>query len=256
MNMITDEMEAQIVKYIDEFMNFMNINSFPQIDILSRVASEKTLSKNGVEVAAQAHFTPETGRHTLTITTNIPLLKYVIFHEFVHVFDTESLCKSENVTIAKCKYMGIHGYTEYHASQIELLTLLGANSAKDTICFSMKDIIHTMSGKISVQNYIDDRYSTAKALFCASGFPQSVASLGTALGILFNYWGLRSICRMFATDYEEIVDNEAFLHFIPSKDFSAMNMLMNGWLKKTQIDTLMLIYINTILRMNTTYKLE
>lgn len=257
--MITDEMEAQVVEYIDEFTDFMNINSFPQIHLFPREASLEVLQKNGVEFAARANYFPDlpvANQHVLTISTNIPLLKYVLFHEFVHILDTEMLVKSKDVTTAKCRFGGVHGYTEYHASQIELLLLLGARSSNEQIEFSMKDIIHTMSGKISVQNYIDDRHLTAKVLFCDSGFPQSIASLGTALGVLFNYWGLRSICRMHATDYEEIIDNEAFLNFIPSKDFSEMNRMMNGWLTKPQIESLMPIYVKTILRLQMMYNLE
>lgn len=47
--------------------------------------------------------------------------------------------------------MSITGYTEYHASQVELMQLLGANFVGEIICFSMNDNINTqMTEKIFV----------------------------------------------------------------------------------------------------------
>ena len=64
---------------------------------------------------------------------------YILFHEFTHILDAETYARGDKV-----KYATSSGFTEYHASQIELLKMLGANSANEHISFSTKKMVKTI----------------------------------------------------------------------------------------------------------------
>ena len=68
-----------------------------------------------------------------------------------------------------------------------------------------------------------------------SDFPADVETLTITFGLVFNYWGRRSICKMYALDYIEKVDNEAIEKFIGKESFKALDAFMNGWLTEYQI---------------------
>lgn len=50
---------------------------------------------------------------------------------------------------------------------------------------------------------------------------------------------------MYATNFVETIDNEAFLKIIPTMKFSLINNLMQGWLDENKIDLSILLYTNT-----------
>lgn len=66
------------------------------------------------------------------------------------------------------------------------------------------------------------------------------------MGIFYNYLGLRAICEMYSTDYKEMINNGAFLKFIPTQHSVALNSLMHGWFDAKKIETSIVIYINII----------
>lgn len=57
---------------------------------------------------------------------NDQYIKSILFHEFTHIYDTnitfKEIINNENLISA------INAYTEYHASQIEILSNIGYNS--------------------------------------------------------------------------------------------------------------------------------
>ena len=89
----------------------------------------------------------------------------------------------------------------------------------------------------------------------AKHFPKDDNTLKSAFGVLYNYWGLRSICEMYASDYVEEVQNDAFLQFIPTINFCLMNIMMHGWLDKQNIEKSIPLYINTLFPLIEKYKL-
>lgn len=157
------------------------------------------------------------------------------------MYDSEMLANKD-----KMRYLGLSGYTEYHASQIELMLLLGAKKANDSISFSMNNTIITVSGKRKVSEYVREKQMHAINLFRRVDFPADLEPLKTAVGILFNYFGLRSICELYSVDYIEDVDNEAFLKYISSFYFSALNSLMHGILNSEAIEKSINIYVNIV----------
>ena len=225
------QINKQIANYVDEYVRFMGIKHFPTYDLKFKKVSLSKADSQGFDSLASTAYDVNVNNHTLCIATNLPLAKYVLFHEFTHMLDSE-----EHTDGNKNRYAGLFGYTEYHASQVELMQLLGAKSIEDIPSFSMNSVVHTLAGEKRISQYVYEKQMHAIELFSRSDFPASIDTLKSAVGVLHNYWGLRSICEMYAADFVETVDNSAFLKFIPTMHFSALNRLMHGWMDKTKID--------------------
>lgn len=240
----------QLDAYVDEYKAFMGIGHFPKYSLQTKSISMAAADTQGFETVASAFYQPLTGQHTLVISTNQCLSKYVMFHEFTHVYDSEQYVNGDKV-----RYLGLSGYTEYHASQVELAQLLGAKTIDAIPTFSMNTIISTFTKENSVLQYVQDKYQHAIDLFSRPDFPANINTLKSAFGVLYNYWGLRSICEMYSTDFVETIDNAAFLKFIPTMNFTLINNLMHGWLDKIKIDLSISLYANTIMPIIRDYKL-
>ena len=95
------------------------------------------------------------------------------------------------------------GYMEYHASQVELLVMMGATTINDRISFSVSDSLNGIDE--SVLQYLETKLDMAKRMIQDPELKKRVDGLGA----IFNFFGLKSICYMFATDF---VDN-----YVPSE---------------------------------------
>nr|WP_294669896.1 hypothetical protein [uncultured Ruminococcus sp.] len=244
------DISKQLNIYVNEYKKFMGINHFPKYILQTQEVSTSTADLQGFEVAAATFYQPLIHQHTLIISTNLNLSKYLMFHEFTHMYDSELYVNGD-----KMRYAGLSGYTEYHASQVELVQLLGAKTIDKIPSFSMNMIISTVAGDKSVLKYVQEKYQHAIDLFSRVDFPANVNTLKTAVGVLYNYWGLRSICEMYATNFVETIDNRAFIKFIPAMNFTLLNNLMHGWLDKTNIDLSINLYVSTIFPIIQDYKL-
>lgn len=240
----------QIKEYEDEYKTFMEIKDFPSYNIQTKVASAETAQNQGFESIACADYNTEANSHMLTVSNNLTLVKHVVFHEFTHILDSEIYVNGDKV-----RYMGISGFTEYHASQIELLNLLGAKSNSEILQFSMNDTIETLMGVKTVQQYIDEKQQHSIDLFGRKDFPASIDVLKSSVGIMFNYFGLRSICELYATDYNENINNQAYMKFISTQQFTAINNLMHGWLDGPRINLSILLYNSVIMSIIKGYRL-
>lgn len=241
----------QLKSYENDYKSFMGIEQFPRYTVQTKEVSLSTAESQGFEAAAAAFYQPETKQHTLLISTNLSLFKQIVFHEFTHILDSEVYVNGDNI-----RYAGLSGYTEYHASQVELAFLLGANSIDNIPSFSVKRILSTYAGEKSVSQYVSDKQKHAMDLFSRNDFPSNLSTLKSALGVLYNYLGLRSICEMYATDYEEIIDNGSFLKHLSTLHFYLINNLMHGWLDQTRIDMSIPLYVNTIVPIIREYNLQ
>ena len=81
----------QINVYVDDYKVFMGIDYFPQYNLQTKSVSLAIADAQGFEVAAGTGYEPLTGRHTLTISTNLNLERYLAFHEFTHMYDSDSI---------------------------------------------------------------------------------------------------------------------------------------------------------------------
>lgn len=239
---------AKIKEYESSFKKFMGINTFPQYTLHTKEVSLFVADAQGYDSVASTHYDVQGNSHTLTVSTNLLLCKYLLFHEFTHILDSELYVNND-----KMRYLGISGFTEYHASQIELMAMLGMQSINDKPTFSMNKVIHTISGDKSVKQYVSEKQQHAIELFNRADFPSSIETLKSSFGILYNYWGLRSICEMYATDYIENIENQSFLNYIPTNVFVLLNNLMRGWLNDSAINASIPLYANTLITLAKQY---
>lgn len=240
----------KLESYKNDFMKFMKINDFPTYDLQTKSVSIEIAKAQGYDSIATTHYQTSTNSHTLVVSTNLILEKYLLFHEFTHILDSEYYVHGD-----KMRYAGLSGFSEYHASQIELMQLVGANFFDENISFSVNHKITTISGEKTVAQYIEEKRLHAIELFTREDFPANVETLKSAFGVLFNYFGLRSICKMYCTDYVETIDNRAFLKYISSFNFISINNLMQGWLDTDKIDRSINLYVNTVFPLITQYRL-
>ncbi len=243
-------LNEQLNMFVDEYKKFIGISQFPEFALQTKIASIVTADFQGFESAAVTTYQPITGQHSLYVSVNLDLSKYLMFHEFTHMHDSEIYVNGDKV-----RYAGLSGYTEYHASQVELACLVGAETIGCIPSFSMNKITSTFAGNKTVLQYVKEKYQHAIDLFSRDDFPSNISTLKSAFGALYNYWGLRSICEMYANDFVEIIDNEAFLKIIPTMKFSLINNLMHGWLDENKIDLIVPLYTNTIFPIIQDYKL-
>lgn len=138
-------LRKQIDNYIDEYTDFVGIQNFPAYDLQFKAVSKSKADNQGYEVLACTSYQAEIQKHILEVSTNVELSKHLMFHEFTHMMDSELYVNGD-----KYRYVGVSGYTEYHASQVELMLLLGANAINDIPTFSIDTIIYTFMGKMSV----------------------------------------------------------------------------------------------------------
>jgi hypothetical protein len=106
--------------------------------------------------------------------------------------------------------------------------------------------IETFAGVKSVSQYVGMKQQHAIDLFSRIDFPKDIETLESAVGVLHNYFGLRSICEMYSTDYVENINNRVFLKFISTQEFAVLNRLMHGWFDENKIDLSIKIYINIV----------
>ena len=164
-------LKEQLNTLVDEYKNFMGFSWFPEFDLQTKIASLVIADSQGFESAAVTTYQPITGQHSLCVSVNLELSKYLMFHEFTHMHDSEIYVNGDKV-----RYAGLSGYTEYHASQIELACLVGAETIGCIPSFSMNKIISTFAGNKTVLQYVKEKYQHAKDLFSRDDFPSNIST--------------------------------------------------------------------------------
>ena len=214
--------------------------------------------KQGFEAPASAFYNVSTGSHILEIWSKLSLpqmnAKYYVFHELTHILDAEVYSQKDKV-----KHMSNKGFTEYHAAQIDLLKLLGAQNIKLPISFDMDKTVNTISGAQTVRSYVDGARTLALELIQRDDFPANIETLATTLGVIFNYYGRRSICKMYAKDYEDNADMSvisAFLGENGNNTITALNSYMLGWLEPERVAFIDAFYYRMVLFLVQKYKLS
>lgn len=217
--------KSYINQKLTSYKKFMLTEKMPTFEIVIDEA------KNN----ASHYYNVQTDKHTLIVGSNIlnKSMEYILFHEFTHMYDVITFsAKKPDV------YFANRGYTEYHASQIELLKLLGAKDINDNVTFSLTQPIETIFGNITVLEYILRLRDTVAEEICEINFPDSVATLSNALGMIFNHLGRISICRLYASDYElfkkELEELDFAISFL-GKDSSKIISIAKGFLNNRGI---------------------
>lgn len=143
----------------------MGIEYRPSYELQLKEVSHARADIDGIESLANTRFLIELKKHILCVATNLPIEKYILFHELTHMLDSDLY-----VNGSKIRKMGLGGYTEYHASQIGFAELLGAPELKNIKPFSMSDICKTISGNKSILEYVREKQETAISLLAEKTF--------------------------------------------------------------------------------------
>ena len=207
-----------IKEYEKEYIEFMEIEKLPQYKIDFFEINVEESDAAGFASAAQAYYNTKTDEHILRICKSSEIPRYIVFHEFTHILDTEMYAKQDS-----WKYMALSGYTEYHAAQVELMIMLGADSIQ-TQDFSFT--VDVEIGNSTVRNYLNSRHQLVVNMMNRTDFPRDIEALKTTVGVLYNYFGVRSICKMYAKDYTEEVDNTIIIQKRSKVLFEEINSFM------------------------------
>ena len=122
------------------YMSFMSIEKFPPYSLHSVRTQLDDARSKGFGTPASVHYNPQTNEHILTVSSDLIMTEYLIFHEFTHILDVEEYAKAD-----KWKYASLSGFMEYHASQVELLKLTGALNITQPKEFTMRTMVTTFA---------------------------------------------------------------------------------------------------------------
>lgn len=226
--------EQKVYECEYEYCMFMGISSLPEYRIEPyHFVPQKTIAK------AQARYDFCANQYVLRVCEDFELSRNTLFHEFTHILDNEEVGGTDIGN-----YLFSIGYTEYHAAQIALLELLGCRSSKDeNFRFSMKV---QCADYPSVSDYILDRRQRYLNDMKSIIIPNDMGLIKDELGILFNYLGFVSVCKMYGTDYDEIADDELF-SFFSMRDGMSIKNLMVGWLDNEKVKESMSLFKRILL---------
>lgn len=244
---------------IESFMTFISISSLPEIQMIPMTLSPSDAHAKGFGSLATHYYDVSTGHHTLKIWEDIykPQLHadYLVFHELTHVVDTEKYAQRD-----KMKNVAIKGYTEYHAAQIDFLKVLGAETASEGRVFSLSQRIVTIIKEQTALSFVLAAHEAVLALLTRSDFPRDLEALVTALGMIFNYIGRKSICKMYASDYCEFTcllnDTIIESNFLGQDVYNALDTMLTGWLSESLIEILGIGYTKIVFGMVDKYNLR
>lgn len=198
---------------LNEYKLFMNIDFFPEYEF-------KQYEQDNCQdyiYAGRAEYVD--GRHVLHLPRNNDVPKWVVYHELTHIYDTESFSNGELV-----HDFCLQGYLEYHASQVELMCIVGAgNIDQDVVIFPMEEIIESLGE--TIKQYIDNKLEIGKKLIKCNDINKKIEGLA----VLYNFWGLRSICEMYATNYEDNYTYSEYIDYISPLLFYEMRKNLSGW---------------------------
>ena len=219
---------------VDDFQSFVGIDSFPDFKIITKEMSLEKATQQGFGAPAAALYDSSKGLHSLEIWSKLYLpqmnAKYLVFHELTHIWDAEVYSQKD-----KTKHISNKGYTEFHAAQIDFMQVLGAKNILTPFSFDMNQKVETFSGTKTAREYLDEARLLATSLIQRTDFPANIETLSVTLGVIFNYYGRRSICKMYANDYNDDTDMSVISCLIMEQTVSALNNFMLGWMEPERI---------------------
>lgn len=241
---------AYVKQVTNAYKKFMGIRSFPNFDLVVTQSLERS---GGYTTLATHHYDRESGKHCLAVGKDIHKNgAHILFHEFTHIYDIVRYPAVEHNAYAKYK-----GFTEYHASQVELLSMLGAKTARDEISFSLLDHIQTIFGKTTVLDYVRFSRRSITDIVSQKDFPAKIQTLFAVIGIMFNRLGQISICRQYAIDYEEYrneLENFTLEKQLLGENFEAIVDLAAIQLTTSDVTKMGDLFYGILVHLNEKYK--
>lgn len=191
-------LQGYIKQMESAYCDFMGGVSLPKMKLQLMMLEEMMKVLANAEVI----YDPETDSYTFRVFEHInnPLVakdcEYIIYHEFTHALDISLYGAG-----GRDKYNQLRGYLEHHASQVELMKMLGADTFAQPVTFSMTDSIRDMNGELTVLEFMEKGLDATAEQMSKPDFKQSIGRVFHAVGTLYNHLGRISICRMYATDF-------------------------------------------------------
>lgn len=255
---MSNEEQLLLKTYIDKcakkYTMFIEIDELPPYEIIAQTISLEGASKKGFGAFATHFYNVAADTHHLNVWSEIykPQLhaEYLLFHEFTHILDVEMYVQRDRE-----RNVAFRGFTEYHAAQVEFMRLLKAEKISTQISFTMNQIFETAGGRMTANDYVVKAHNLASDLIARDDFPADLETFSATLGLVFNYWGRRSICKMYASDYQEQVDGSAFEKLLGHDAYKALNVFMNGWQTETQINLIGNFYFKMFISIASKYSL-
>jgi hypothetical protein len=250
-----NRLENYINKIAKEYIVFMGIKKLPRYQIKEIKYFVERGEKNGYDSLASYYYDVSTNAHLLKVYSNIwePILHadWVLFHEFTHMLDNKNYVpKGEKITNIMYR-----GFSEYHAGQIDFMRLVRFTKLDDNFSFSMNEKVLDHTGVKKAEDLLTEAHTLATQIINTK--PSiTLELLSRILGMIFNYWGRRSICKMYAIDFTEKVNNSTIINFLGKEDFKSLDTLMNGWLDPIQIDWIFETYYTLLHKMVLKYSIK
>lgn len=240
------KIEDYVISCVDEFKEYMGIDTFPVFSTVTKEIDLEKSKQQGFDSVATAFYDVQTGTHKLEIWSQLYLpqfnAKYLIFHELTHILDAEVYSQKD-----KLKHMSNKGYTEYHAGQIDFMKLLGAENVNQPFVFKMDQRIETFGESKTALEFVDMPRELASELIGRADFPANIETLAVTLGLIFNYYGRRSICLMYAENYNDNADMGAIENFLGKDPVKALNKYMQGWFDAKKVALIDMLFGRMIL---------
>lgn len=120
----------------------------------------------------------------------------------------------------------------------------------------MNQKIETFSGTKTAKDFVDMPLNLATKLITRSDFPASIEILATTLATIFNYYGRRSICKMYAANFDDVGDTSTIKYFLGTDTIKALNAYMLGWFDKNKVSLIDELYKKMILTFVSKYNLS
>ena len=139
--------------------------------------------------------------------------KESLFEALNHIYATEKFVKADQERLKYSK-----GFIEYHTGQVMFINRLGAKTVNDSLSFSMGDVI----GEMTVEEYVQDKYRKAVDAF-------GTQEPAEALPALYYFLGVKSICEMYAGDFDRSkYDMNIFSEKLGKSVFNKIDNHMHG----------------------------
>lgn len=231
-------LDSYVQKKKEAYMQFMGIDSFPDFTLVSKHMDKNDSKDVGWGAFAEHFYDVNTFKHKLVVWEDLwknqSAGDYLLFHEFTHILDTERFVNKDKMRNAM-----IRGYTEYHAGQVDLLRIAGEKSYNVPASFSIKTVVKTVGTDKTLEEYINSSAYAAIELINRTDFPTDMATFAAMLSMTFNYFGRRSVCKLYAQDYNDTVDMTIIRNFIGEEPFDALNKFMEGFFDDSKVELIM-----------------
>ncbi len=242
---MTEQESIDFIKKCEcDFLKFMNISKLPKYKITPCTISSDLIFERVYGSWASAKYDYSTKTYELTIYPELvnDFSQHLIYHEFTHMLDNEEYSKNDIR-----QYLVNIAYTEYHAAQVEFMRVLQTETIDDEVTFSMNQNVVTAFGEKSILEYVNRPYENAIEILSTNGFPKDLDELFAFIKSLFNYYGLRSICKMYSNNYIESIDKSSIILFITQYYSDLLDKHMNGRMDPTTVNNINSTIISQLL---------